>query len=264
MRIGVRQRAAYAYTGGRRFDAAQPTVVFVHGADHDHSVWNLQSRYVAHHGSSVLAVDLPGHGRSEGPPLARVEDMAAWLMALLDACGVGRASLVGHSMGSLVALEAAAAHPERIERAALLGTAAPMPVSDRLLNAARNDESAAENMVNIWSHGARGHLGGNTIPGMWMLATNRRLMARAQRGVLFNDLSACNAYRNAAHAATRVRCPALVIAGGRDQMTSPKSARVLADAIRGARLAMIEDSGHALMAEFPDAVLDLLRDFLLS
>ncbi|HEX7435496.1 MAG TPA: alpha/beta fold hydrolase [Caldimonas sp.] len=99
---------AYAYSGGKPFERELPAVVFVHGALHDHSVWTLLARWFAHHGHAVLAPDLPGHARSEGPPRASVEALAAWLLSLLDAAGVEKAALVGHSMGSLVALEAAA------------------------------------------------------------------------------------------------------------------------------------------------------------
>ncbi len=133
MKFDVAGREAYAYTGGRPFDPARPVVVFVHGAQHDHSVWILQSRYLAHHGYSVLAVDLPGHGRSAGPVLASVDAMGEWILALLAAAGADRASVVGHSMGSLIALEAAGRAPERIERVALIAAAFPMKVSDALL-----------------------------------------------------------------------------------------------------------------------------------
>ena len=76
MDLTVNGRKAYAYTGGKPFDPKLPAVVFIHGAEHDHCVWTLQTRYLAHHGRGVLAVDLPGHGRSDGPPLASVEEMA--------------------------------------------------------------------------------------------------------------------------------------------------------------------------------------------
>ena len=122
----------YAYTGSRPLDAAQPTVVFVHGAANDHSVWALQSRYFAHHGFNVLAVDLPGHGRSGGAALAAVEAIADWIARLLDAAGVAQAALVGHSLGSLATLACAARHPDRVTKIALLGPAAPMLVSDEL------------------------------------------------------------------------------------------------------------------------------------
>ena len=123
-------QTAYAYTGGRVFDASLPTVIFIHGAQNDHSVWALQSRYLAHHGFGVLALDLPGHGRSGGAALSSVEALAAWVLTVMDAAGVRKACLIGHSMGSLVALETWHMAPDRVDKLALLGTAFPMKVSD--------------------------------------------------------------------------------------------------------------------------------------
>src|SRR5262245_25125118 len=169
MKLTVDDRTAYAYTGGKPFDTALPAVAFIHGAEHDHSVWGLQSRYLAHHGRGVLAVDLPGHGRSEGPPVASVEALADWIAALLDAAGVNQAALVGHSMGSLIAIECAARYPERVSRIALVGTAFPMRVSEELLDATKNDEPLAQDMVNIWSHAAYAHYPSNPGPGFWVI-----------------------------------------------------------------------------------------------
>ena len=266
MEITLDGHAAYAYTGGRPFDAALPVVVFIHGAQNDHSVWGLQSRWFAHHGASVLAVDLPGHGRSGGPPLPTVEAQADWVGLLLekvDAGGTGNTvSLVGHSMGSLTALECAARHPGRVSRIALVGTAVPMPVSDTLLGAARDKEPKAIEMINAWSHSPRGTVGGNTVPGLWLLGCSRRLMQRQKPGVLHNDLAACNAYTHGMEAAAALDKPALIISGSRDLMTSPKAAAKLAAVMRDVRTVTLDGAGHALMAEQPDAVLDALRGFL--
>lgn len=262
MEFTVNGATAYAYTGGKPFNPALPTVVFIHGAENDHSVWALQSRYFAHHGWSVLAVDLPGHGRSGGPLLPTVEAQADWIVALLDAAGVEQAALVGHSMGSLIALETASRYAQRVSQIVLVGTAVPMPVSEALLTAAREARPKADGMVNVWSHGPRGAIGGNTVPGMWMMGASLRLAERAADGVLFNDLNACNAYARGLEAAAAAQCPALLVVGSRDMMTSPRGAPKLAAAMKDARIASIEGSGHALMAEYPDAVLDALRGFL--
>ena len=262
MLLHVAGTPAYAYTGGQPFDAAQPTVVFIHGAQHDHSVWNLQARYCAHHGRGVLALDLPGHGRSGGPALASVEEMAHWVREFLAAAGVQRFSLVGHSMGALIGLEVAAAAPERVEKLALVGTGYPMPVGLALLAAAREDEALARRMVNAWSHAPAMHLGGNPNPGMWMLGRNDRLMERMAPGVFYNDLAACNAYRGGEAAAAKLTCPTLAILGSRDAMTSLKAGRAFAALIPGARVTVLEGAGHSLMAERPDALLDALIGFL--
>jgi len=254
----------YAYTGARAFDAARPTVVFVHGAANDHSVWALQSRYFAHHGCNVLAVDLPGHGRSGGAALARVEAIADWIVALLDAAGAPTAALVGHSLGALAALDAAGRHPERVTKIALLGPIVPMPVTDLLLDAARADDHVAFELINGWSYSAGKQLGGNPMPGMWMTGTAMRLMERTRPGVLHADLMACHAYAGGLQAAAAVRCPALLILGERDQMAPPKGAQALIGALADARVVTLAGCGHALMAEEPDAVLDALAAFLAS
>ena len=262
MMLDVAGHQAYAYTGGKPFDAAKPTVVFIHGAQHDHSVWILQSRYLAHHGYSVLALDLPGHGRSDGPLIDTIEGMADWVVAVLDAAGVARAVLVGHSMGSLIALDAAGRLPQRTSAIALVGSAYPMKVSDVLLSAARDDEPRAFEMINLWSHSGISHRPGNPGPGFSVFNENMRLMERQKPGVLLNDFSACNSYGAGAERAPAVACPALFVLGTRDQMTPPKAARPLAQAIRDARIVEIPRCGHALMAERPDAVLEALTGFL--
>jgi len=252
----------YAYTGARDLVRTQPTIVFLHGAAHDHSVWALQSRYFAHHGCNVLAVDLPGHGRSHGAPLASVEAIADWIASLLDAAGVGEAALVGHSLGSLAALEAAARHPAKITKIALLGPAVPMTVSDTLLAAARDDEKAAYDMINGWSHSAARQLGGNRMPGLWMTGAALALMERTPHGALAVDLDACHRYAGGLAAAAAVACPALVVLGERDLMAPAKSAQDLIATLAAVRVVTLAECGHALMAEQPDAVLDALRAFL--
>jgi pimeloyl-ACP methyl ester carboxylesterase len=262
MRISVNGGECYAYTGFHRLDPAQPTIAFVHGAANDHSVWALQSRYFAHHGFNVLAVDLPAHGRSAGEAFATVEAIADWIPALLDAAGVAQAALVGHSLGSLAVLACAARHPERVASVALIGPAAPMLVSDELLAAARDDELLAYEMIVGWSISAARQLGGNTVPGMWMTGSALRLMERTRPGVLHSDLTACQSYGNGLVDAAAVRCPVLAVVGGRDQMTPVKGARALLDTLAGVRVVTLQGAGHAMMAEQPDAVLDALRTFL--
>lgn len=262
MRIDVDGTGCYAYTGSRAMDAGLPTVLFVHGAANDHSVWALQSRYFAHHGCNVLAVDLPGHGRSGGAALATVEAIAGWIPRLLDATGVARTALVGHSLGSLVALACAAHVPERVTKIALLGPAVPMLVSDELLAAAKADDHGAFDMINGWSFSTGKQLGGNAVPGMWMTGNALRLMERTRPGALYTDLVACQSYSRGLADAAAVRCPVLAILGARDLMAPVRSAQALLDALADKRTVTLARTGHAMMAEQPDAVLDALRTFL--
>ena len=267
MELNVRgfDAKAYAYTGGKAFDPALPCVVFIHGALHDHSVWTLLARWFAHHGHSVLAVDQPGHGRSAGAPLASVEALADWLLALLDAAGVAQARLVGHSMGSLIALEAAARAPSKAEALVMVGTAYPMKVSEALLETARAAPLKAIDMVNVFSHSTMAAKPSFPGPGTWLHGANRALMRRVQAGqtavnLFHHDFGVCDRYAGGLQAAAKVQCPVSMILGERDQMTVPKQSREIAQALK-ARVHMIA-AGHALMTEAPDALLAALREAL--
>jgi pimeloyl-ACP methyl ester carboxylesterase len=263
MNLQIDSRRAFAYTAAHELEPAKPTIVFVHGAGLDHSWWGLQSRYFGYHGCNVLAVDLPGHGRSEGPPLASIAAMVDWVGKLLDEKKIGKATLVGHSMGALIALEFAARHPERAERIALIGVGYPMKVSEAFLDAARRNDPSAYDMETIWGHAPQTPFGGNPNPGMWMYGDTLARLGRLAPGVLHSDLSACNAYASGLESAAKLKCPVLFILGGRDSMTPPRSAQALMNEIKNNNSARIATSGHSLMAEAPDATLDALIEFIL-
>jgi pimeloyl-ACP methyl ester carboxylesterase len=256
----------YAYSGGKPFDATLPCVVFVHGALHDHSVFTLLARSFAHAGFGVLAVDLPAHGRSPGPPAESIAAAAAQLLAMLDARGVQSAAWVGHSMGSLIALEAAAQAPERAWHLALLATAAPMRVSDALLATAEQQPVKAMKMVNVFSHSSLAAAPGYPGPGSWLHGANQALMERTQAGwrgddgtgnLFLHDFRLCNDYDGALAAAARVRCPVTVVAGSRDQMTPAKAGTALAQALKASSFTL--PCGHALMQEDPEGLRSLLQ-----
>ena len=257
----------YAYTGGKPFDAARPTVVLIHGVLNDHSVWALQSRYLAHHGWNVLAIDLPGHCRSGGEAPASVEAAADFIAALLDAAGVQRAALVGHSWGSLIALEAAARLQERISHLALVGTAYPMKVSPALIESALNEPEKALRMVNVFS---RSTLAPPSGAGFWVygagMALGRKVLrSNPQVNLFHRGFVACDRYANGEQAMAQVQCPVLFALGAQDQMTSPKAAQGLIAIARNAGRAVQVVNlpvGHHQMTEAPDGTLMAIRDFL--
>ncbi|OBS29936.1 alpha/beta hydrolase [Tepidimonas fonticaldi] len=270
MMIDVHGAPLYAYTGGKAFDPAQPTVVMIHGVLNDHSVWILQSRYLAHHGFNVLAIDLPGHGRSGGQAPASVADGARAVLGLLDGLGVERAALAGHSFGSLIALQAAADAPQRVAQLALVGTAWPMRVSPALLDASLNTPEKAIAMVNVFSHSTLAPPPSALGPGTWLYGGSRALMRRVlasnpRVNVFHRGFVACDTYQDGEAAARRLACPVQFILGTRDQMTPPKAAQPLIDGARAAGVPVEVvrlPAGHALMTEAPDGVLDALRAFL--
>ena len=262
MKLNVQGREAYAYTGGKPFDAALPCIVFLHGAMSDHGNFTLLARWFAHRGWAVLAPDLPGHMRSAGPALKSVEAMADWLLALLDAAGVRQAALAGHSLGSLVALEAAARAPERATHLVMLGTAVPMPVPAVLLELGKTDTLAAIDRVVMFSHSTLAAKPSYPGPGAWVRGGTRALMrqvlAHGRDPLLFHtDFSACNDYRNGLAVAAQVRCPAHVVLACADQMTLPRGASAVAKVLN-ATVSTVP-CGHFLMQECPDGVLNALR-----
>lgn len=271
MYIDIHGIPAYCYTGGKPFDPTLPCTVWIHGAQNDHSVWGLQTRYVAHHGFGVLAVDLPGHGRSAGPALTSIEAMACWLLALVKAAGVRQdVTFIGHSMGALIAMQAAAQAPFMTLALAMVGCVYPIRVSTALLEAAQDAEGRAIDMVNIWSHHSGRHTTSSPVPGMSVLHSNRRLMQKIARlpradpatpGIFLTDFLACQAYTQGEQAAAGLSCPTLLLLGEMDQMTPPKAAAALQAMLPAPQVQIVPHCGHALMAEQPDAVLKSLHDF---
>lgn len=255
--------SAYAYTGGREPIPGQPWIVFVHGAQNDHSVWGLQSRWFAHHGWNVLAVDLPGHGRSQGPSRTSIEAYADWLRDVLNQHNIETPALVGHSMGSLIALELAGREDFDARALVMIGTAWPMQVSPALLQAARETPLQAIDMITAWSHSGWAQKPQSPGPGAYLNWGARRLMQRvlAQHGpdVLPNDFAACHTWTAAPQRAAQVHCPVSLVVGEADIMTPPKSARTLAEAFAACTWHRISGAGHALMAEAPAAVLSAIR-----
>ena len=256
----------YAYTGGKAFDPAKPTVVFIHGVLNDHSVWILQSRYLAHHGWNVLAIDLPGHCRSGGEPPESVEQASQAIVGLLDAAGVQQAALVGHSFGSLIALETAARAPERVSHLALVGTAFPMRVSPALLESSVSAPMKAIDMVNTFSHSMLAPPPSALGPGTWLYGGSRALMRRVlasnpQVNVFHTGFKACDSYAGGEAAMDQVQCPTLFVLGSADQMTPPKAAQSLVARAHKAKVVQLP-AGHSLMTEAPDGVLHALKDFL--
>lgn len=266
MIVQLHQAPTYCYTGGKAFNPQQPTVVFIHGVLNDHSVWILQSRYFAHHGWNVLALDLPGHGRSGGLAPDSVEAAADLVIALLDGLGITRAALVGHSMGALIALEAAARAGARISHLALVGIAYPMRVSPALLEASRTAPLQALHMVNVFSRASLAPPPSALGPGTWVfgasLALGKRILAgNPHTNLFYTGFQACDRYANGLAAMQQVQCATLFALGTVDQMTPADAADTLIAQARNARTVLLP-CGHHQMSEAPEALLAALTQFL--
>jgi pimeloyl-ACP methyl ester carboxylesterase len=266
MYFTVNGNPTYCYTGGKAFDASKPTAVFIHGVLNDHSVWILQSRYLANHGWNVLAIDLPGHCKSKGAPASSVESAAAFVISLLDAAGVEKAALIGHSFGSLVALEVAASAPVRVSQLVMVSTSFPMKVSPALLSLSRDEPMKAIDMVNTFSHSMLAPPPSSLGPGTWLYGGSRALMRRvlqsnASVNVFYTGFKACDDYAGGEAAMTRVQCETLFLLGRNDQMTLPKMAQGLISKATRCKVVLV-DAGHQLTLEAPDAALGAMKDFL--
>ncbi|QXZ08299.1 alpha/beta hydrolase [Comamonas sp. Y33R10-2] len=263
----VNKAQIYAYTGGKAFDAAKPTAIFIHGVLCDHSVWALQSRYMANHGFNVLALDLPGHCKSAGAAPKTVEDAAAFIAQLMDAAGLKQAALIGHSWGSLIAMEAAATLKVRISHLVLVGTAFPMKVSPALLESALNTPEKAIQKVNTFSRAtlAPPNGAGSWVFGAGMALGRRVLASNANTNLLHTGFTACDSYAGGDAAMAKITCPVLFVLGEQDQMTPPKAAKGLIAAAQAAgKIVKVQTiaNGHNQMTESPDATLFAIHDFL--
>jgi len=264
MRIKVNDAEIFVSTGGRAFDPAGEVLLFVHGSGQSHLSWLLQARFFANRGWSVLAPDLPGHYLSGGAPLESIEEMADWCIALLDAAGVEKAVVIGHSQGGLVALETARRHPERVRKLAILGSAHAIPVADPLIEMATHAEAKAFRFMVSWSHGTEGHRHDHTMPGQSHLLFGNQVMGQNTPGVLLKDLEACNAYTKGKEAAAAISCPTLLVLAERDRMVPMKFGRELGNMLADCRVQVIRHAGHFLQSEKSVETNAALRPFFLE
>lgn len=256
MIVEVDGHNASAASGGVALDGDQPVLLMIHGAGMDSTVWQQQTRFLAHRGLRAVAVDLPGHGRSDGAPLTTIADMADWVSRFMDAAELAPANVAGHSMGSFVALELARRHPAAVTSLTLMGTANAMPVHPQLLSSSADalDEAAA--LMAAWGHGKAAHIGLNPTPGLWMLGGARALVEMSEPGALTADFTACKDYADAEEAAAAVTCPVQLIVGAEDKMTPPKAAAALAGAMNQDLVSstVLAGVGHSMMLEDPRSV----------
>ena len=259
MKLTVDGRTVFATTGGTEFDAGKPTIVFLHGAGFDRTAWRLQTRWFAHHGRSVLAVDFPAHGWSEGPALDSIAAMADWTARLIDAAGLKQVALVGHSMGALVAHDCAARHGDKVRALGLCGVASEMPVHPEMLESAKANTPKVQELMTFWGLGNALHKGGMVSPGLWLRRESLAVLSVNQPDVIHTDLAACNAYKDAPARAASVKCPTVFVLGDDDLMTPAAKAKALAAAITDSNTVVIPNCGHMMMIERPDETLEALK-----
>lgn len=229
-------------------------IIFVHGAGLDAKSWRHQTSFFP----DSIAVDLPGHGRSTKEAKSSVAGYAEWLERHIRKLSPGPVMLVGHSLGSLIALETAARNTDFVDRLVLISTAATMPVNRELLAKAKAKDAEAAALVMKWSLRESGY--GRPKP--WVEEIRNTYVTSAENGVFAQDLTACDTYASAVEMAHAVQCPTLLILGERDVMTKPAAAQPLAAAVEDARIVMMEGAGHMLPFENASDVNDAISLFL--
>ena len=257
--FNVDGRIAHAANGSRENNPDDPVVILIHGAGLDRTIWQMQTRNIAFQGRRVFAVDLPAHGYSEGPVIPTIEEMADWLTQFMKVAEVDCATVMGHSMGSLIALDLAARYPNHVEKLILTGVAEAMPVHPELMGAAKANEPLAPELIVYWGLGEKAQTGGHPLPGLWVHGASEVLLKNANLGVLANDLAACDGYGDAKEKASKIACPTYFVFGRDDKMTPVNSGKRLAKMIEGAQVSVLERCGHMMMIERPNEMFHALR-----
>ncbi len=254
MNILVQHQPAFVYTGKTNFDVDKLTVLFIHGAANDHQVWLGLMGALDGFGMNTLAVDLPGHGKTFESVKTSITTYADWIINLLDNAGINHAVLVGHSMGSLIALDCAIRYPTRVAKMILIGTAAPMPVAEKILLMAHEQPETAIDMLVRASFYTQKCADGTWPPATSMMQSYRDLLGNSRPGVLANDMNVCNQFSIGPPALKQIKMPTLVMVGAEDKMTSPQAGTAVALSITHAEIVVIPAAGHMMMVESPIAV----------
>ncbi len=238
------------YVHHRPVPAEGPPVVLLHGAGGSHQHWLYQVRNLPR--SATYAPDLPGHGRSEGMGYDTIQAYGDWVVAFLEALGLERAVLVGHSMGGGIALDVALRHPHRVAGLGLVATGARLRVAPAILEGILQNPEAAVQIICEWAYGPEAP--------QEMRRLGRRQMGTTPPQVLHGDFVACDAF-DVMSRLGEIVAPTLIVCGTQDRLTPPKYSIFLRDQIAGATLHLVEGAGHMVMIEKPEAVAGAIADF---
>lgn len=251
--IDVGGTSLYVETGGREIESALPLVVMIHGAGQNAVIWRDLADHLASHGMSLLAVDLPGHGRSTSDAHDTVGEYAEIVAALIRDTDHRSATVIGHSLGGLVALHLAAEHPDVVDRLVLMGTGLRVPVNENLLEGVRAEDADWYGKMAGWSHSRTADAA---------RALTETLHQSLRVGVMHAALTACDTYAGGADHAAAVDIPTAILIGEHDVMIVPEEVTALAEAIPHAEVVTIPDAGHNLMLDQPGATITAVEEFL--
>lgn len=234
---------------------SRPPLVLLHGAGGGQLSWPPEARRLPN--ARVYTIDLPGHGKTEGPGCQFVEDYARSVIDFLDESGLARAVFAGHSMGGAIALTLALDFPDRVCGLGLVSTGARLPIGSSVLENAANPSTFPQALKALQQL----FFGPQASPQL-VEATFKRLAANRQT-LLHGDLLACDRF-DVTSRLDSIRTPTLVACGTDDKLTPVRFSETLAMRIPGAALQTIDGTGHMLMLEQPQRLAKLLSVFMLT
>ena len=226
------------YTRRAALTPGAPQLILVHGAGGNHQHWGAAIRNLR--SANVLALDLPGHGRSSGTGHQTIGDYAAFVVGFMDALGLKRAIIAGHSMGGATAMTTALNYPQRVAGLILVGTGARLRVLPKILEGTLDDFENTVELICGYAYAQRAP--------RELVRQGQQQMLRVVPQTIHDDFAACNAF-DITERLEEIRCPTLVICGTEDTLTPPKYASFLAERIAGAELKLVEGAGHMVMVE---------------
>ncbi len=256
MIIEVENTKIFSSDVGQSFDENKQTVILLHGSGQSHVVWSLTDQYLTDLGYNVFAIDMPGHGNSEGKSLQTIEDLAEWLEKLINKIGIRDLILLGHSQGCLVALEYIYKYPKNVKKVIFVAGSYEIPVNKSLIDLALAGDVESLNLMMKWGYGySKQFIGGNPL--QKILNSPREI-----REVLAVDLIACNNYKNGINALKKIMCPSLFIFGELDKMIKLEKGKEFSKLVTDSKTHIIKDCGHMVILENPFEMREKIADFL--
>ena len=248
----------FVSTGGMDIDKNKPTVLLMHGSGLSHIVWSLHEQFYASHGFNVLAVDLPGHGNSEGPALKTIQEISDWIKLLMLKINIHKIIIIGHSQGSLVGIDFGSRYPELISKLVLVAGSYRMSVNNDLIELAEAGDEKAVLLMMKWGYeGSKAFIGGNPVKKI--INSSREI-----REILAVDLNACNNYKDGKESLEKINCPTLCIFGDSDKMVPLEIGDKMAKMIKNSEKKIISNCGHMIIFEKAFEMRKLVKEFLVK
>ena len=256
MIIELNNKKVFASDAGKIFEKEKDTIILLHGSGLTHIVWSLTEQYLSNKGYNILALDLPGHGNSEGPSLKSIEEIAEWLEKIINKIEIQHLTILGHSQGCLEAIEYVSKYSSKIKNLILVGGSYKITVNQDLIDLASAGDKDSIKLIMKWGYeGSKKFIGGNPVEKIIN-------SSRAIREILAVDLIACNNYKNGFEAAKSIKCPTLLIFGELDKMVSLEKSKKFAELIPNAETYIIQNCGHMIMFENAFKMREKIAEFL--